>query len=906
MKLSFLLSLSAILLVTAAQSQAAAIPVVVSAQAAPVERAAAEELAGYLGRIYPEERFALSEQLPASGRAILLGAPATEPRLKSLLASLPTAPESFTVATAGDVGVIAGADSRGVVYGVYGLLEKLGCGFYLSYETLAPARSGAFSLEGWQLSNRPAAKERLVLNWHNFLSGCSAWNLEDWNRWTLQSQKQGFNGIIVHAYGNNPMASYSFNGKTKPVGYLSSTVKGRDWSTSHLNDVRKIWGGEVFSKAVFGADAAQVPDEQRVDAAKKLMSEAFDYAAERSMEVYFAVDVDTPFANPQELIMTLPASARFSTVDKHGYGTSTPNPPILWLANPETPEGYQFYRTQVEELMKAYPKISCFVAWFRPDPTAWVGLKVEQLPADWQTQYREELAKTPEAKDLPHSVGMFAIGKMVRAYQRALKELGHEQVEVAAGSWRFDYARAANRFMPTGVKLLALNFEIYNGKQPESVVANAALLPEVGAHRPIVPIFWAHHDDGTYIGRAYPPTVKLHSRLSQARASGFGIIHWTTRPLDLFFTAQMKQVWQNSLDQSLALTCQHFAERSFGESAKAAMANYLERWAVGAPAFGRDTSDQFISHPITDVEKKIAGCEQRIKILESVDQSQLTAEQRERWSYFQRLERFIIAFHREQDGFQKAEAFYNEGQFEQAKALLLAARPEEVVQEYARFSSLGGITPGEQGLVLSMNTRWLTHFVRLRQLLGLTPIRYQFGPTSHDPLAQGEGRFTFFFDERRQLWQTLGTKHTGAATFIREAETTDLCRSGIESEKPIRFIFEPIMFPSAKGLWPGRYIVRLWMRDPASSATGERVFDLSLRSGVAAKNGFSATEKSGSSVSDRIDMQSGGTARVLVREYPITVAAGEKVELRLTPVAGKALLCAAELEPVASDASPAR
>ena len=61
-----------------------------------------------------------------------------------------------------------------------------------------------------------------------------------------QSQKMGYNAIMVHAYGNNPMVSFTFNGKTKPVGYLSTTVKGRDWSTMHVNDVRRLWGGQVF------------------------------------------------------------------------------------------------------------------------------------------------------------------------------------------------------------------------------------------------------------------------------------------------------------------------------------------------------------------------------------------------------------------------------------------------------------------------------------------------------------------------------------------------------------------------------------------------------------------------------------------------------------------------------------
>ena len=460
------------LLATVAQSRAAAIPVVVSAKAPPVERAAAAELAGYLGRIYPDERFALSEQLPASGRAILVGSPATEPRLKQRLGAVPAEPESFTVATAGDVGVIAGADSRGVVYGVYQLLEKLGCGFYLSYETMAAPRAGAFSLEGWQLSNRPVAKERLVLNWHAYLSGCSTWNLEEWNRWTLQSQKQGFNTIMVHAYGNNPMTSFSFNGKTNPVGYWTTSIKGRDWFTTHVNDVRKLWGGEVFSSAAFGCEAALVPDEERVDSARGFMGQVFEYARQRAMDVYFAVDIDTITANPQELILTLPTSARFATTDKHNYGGGIKVPPQVWLANPDTPEGYQYYRTQVQTLMTSYPQITCLIPWFRTytDRTAWNNIKLEEMPADWQAQYKAVIAKSPEAERYQLSTAMFAVSKLVQAYQRALKELGHEGVEVAVGSWRFNYSRAANVFMPPGVKLIALNFEIYNGKQPPDVV----------------------------------------------------------------------------------------------------------------------------------------------------------------------------------------------------------------------------------------------------------------------------------------------------------------------------------------------------------------------------------------------------------------------------------------------------
>jgi hypothetical protein len=215
------------------------------------------------------------------------------------------------------------------------------------------------------------------------------------------------------ACGNNPMVSYIFSDKTKPVGYLSTTVQGRDWSTMHVNDVRRLWGGEVITQAVFGADAALVPDDQRAAAAQKLMQAVFADAAGRAMDVYFADDVDTLSANPQDLIQTLPAEARFAT----GGGK-------LWLANPETAEGYRYYRTQVETLLKTYPHITTLVAWFRGGGTPWLDLKLAEMPPSWQAEYPAELARTPQTAPLWHAPQMFALGKVVRAFDRALQETG--------------------------------------------------------------------------------------------------------------------------------------------------------------------------------------------------------------------------------------------------------------------------------------------------------------------------------------------------------------------------------------------------------------------------------------------------------------------------------------------------
>ncbi len=359
---------------------------------------------------------------------------------------------------------------------------------------------------------------------------------------------------MVHAYGNNPMVSFTFNGKTKPVGYLSTTASGRDWSTMHTNDVRRLWGGFVFDAPVFGADAALVPDEQRAAAAQKLMQDVFAHAAHRGMDVYFANDVDTVSANPQELIQTLPEDARFpiqtQTVAWMGQEAGR-----MWLADPDTPEGYRYYKAQAEALLAAYPQITCLVVWFRRGGTPWMEFKVAEMPPRWQEEYQAELAKTPDAAKLWHAHNIFAIGKVIRAWERALKETGHERVQIATGTWDFEFLAAVRPF-PASARQ-ADRTGLRRAARPSAAgrCGLAQVLRNVGEHRSVIPVIWAHHDDGNYIGRPYTPFAEFRAKLADAHASGFGIIHWTTRPLDLFFTSHARQVWQSTEDEPLDATC---------------------------------------------------------------------------------------------------------------------------------------------------------------------------------------------------------------------------------------------------------------------------------------------------------------------------------------------------------------
>jgi hypothetical protein len=887
--------------------------IVVSPETTMPEQVAARELARYLGRLYPSTSFPVSDAGPSEGQVIYVGTSESAPHLMKHLGSHVLAgPESYVVTTAvvdgRQCGLILGADPAGVAYGVHGLLRHLGCGFYLSFDTMPKPKAEAFSFDSWDLSDRPLVPTRLVFNWHNFLSGCSTWNLEHWQKWIVQSQKLGYNAVMVHAYGNNPMAGFSFRGLQKPVGYLSSTQVGRDWSTNHVNDVRRLYGGHVFDSSVFGADAAiEGTDLERTEAAQRLMADAFACAEERGVDVYFAVDVDTTSANPQELILALPAQARFQ-IDVTDMAWMGQEAGKAWLANPDSSEGYEFYKAQAEELLRVYPQIDCLVVWHRKHRTPWMGFAAKDMPKPWQEEYAAEIKRTPEAEELWHSLHMFAQAKVVRAFGRALTELGRKDIKLAFGSWDFDYLPAADRFMPEDVAFIPLDWMVLRDASIFDTAEQRASVAEVAAHRDVIPVAWAHHDDGNYVGRPYTPYSKFYDRLTEMKCqtAGYGIIHWTTKPLDLYFTSLVDQSWAKSKNEPLEKTCCRMAADLVGEKQAKAFGDYLVAWVTTMPKIGRETSDFFIDHELGDIAEMEASQRSRLDRLAAVDRSAVSPEGREWLDYFAGLEEYVHGIYRTEDAFNRAKKQYAAGNLNAARETMAACQPEKIIEQYAKFSQLGGLTRGEEGLIVSMNTRWLPHYTRFRQTLGLEAIRYNLAPTSHDLLAQSRGVFTFYFGADKSVWQCRGAHETGAEEFELspdavientgeiDAAFREVCRTGIETGKPLAMAVRPIMGRRGKKgleampLAPGKYQLTLLMLDPSVSAEGDRVFDVSV----------SACGKK--QANERVDAcrLAGGANRVVTLRYSLGVDTPGDVKVELTPVKGKALICGAVLEPV--------
>jgi len=712
---------------------------------------AAKELEKYLNQSYTGMQFSVSDN-PEAGIQFILSKQAKDLELDGL----PMQKESFLITQKeGKVYVVA-PDERGLLNATYALLEKLGFGFYIS-EDMIPEPKKWTGFENWVMKDEPLTSERFLFNWHNFLSGSTGWNLEDWQSWIDQANKMRYNGIMVHAYGNNPMFSFEYLGEKKKTGYLNNTASGRDWGNQHVNDVRRLVGGEIFDDAVFGAKASMASKENKEREATVLMQEVFQYAEDRGTKVIFALDFDTWMANPRDIIEKLPREAVFELIGGH----ITPNP--------DHPQGYNYFKKVLQSLLEMYPQIDQLSVWHRrPGTTAglgsiWMSFPYEKFPEDWKNEYKKKLKNNPEIEDNLMASGTFAYGKLIAALQKARDEIKPDLV-ISSGSWRFQYIPYADAMYPEDVPLVPLDQEVvFDTPESEQILANA------GKNREMYPVIWAHHDDHRYIGRPYTPWENLSDRLKATNSQGFGIIHWTTHPLDLYFTSSARQVWKNSENEPLETTVQNYVNTRFNGNNEQ-IKNYFYEWITTGPMFGRETSNHFVDlgkqkHGLEPWGEMAKKAKERLAMLDEIP---LVAEN-EYLQYQKAMEEFYFSFFENQEWFVEAYQLAGEEKITEAIEVIQQASPDETIQKYTDATKIIGFTPGEKALVFSMNTRWKADFINLRQRLGIEPVRYKFSPTQHDPLAQAPGSYTYRIDQQGNWWRSLWEHELNACCFSEDA-----------------------------------------------------------------------------------------------------------------------------------------
>ncbi len=258
-----------------------------------------------------------------------------------------------------------------------------------------------------------------------------------------------------------------------------------------------------------------------------------------------------------------------------------------------------------------------------------------------------------------------------------------------------------------------------------------------------------------WIGRPYTPWENLSTMLDERNLKGFGIIHWTTRPLDLYFTSLARQVWQNTQNEPIKTTVEKFAQDLFGEKDHQ-LAKYYHTWLTSGPMFGRETTDHFIDLGKQNIGQDLETWDQMkektlqrlelINTIPGVDKKDLLMYQRQ-------MEEFYLSFFENQIMFHKAAEHAEAGEISEGVAAMEMTDPETSIKKYVTAIENIGFTSGEKALVFSMNTRWLADFYNLEQRLGMRPVHFLFSPTHHDSLEQSPGHFTYFIDDEANWWR---------------------------------------------------------------------------------------------------------------------------------------------------------
>lgn len=787
------------------------------------------ELVTYLERMYGADQIKLSDGNTDQGYTIAL-------QLDKTLDEEEYRVQSKTIGEGSKQVVISGKTQKSVRYAIYHFLQELGCGFYLSDE-IVPKKEEIDELSNIAIDDKPMTPNRIVFNWHNFLSGCSSWDFAEWQHYIDQAVKMRYNGLMTHFYANNPSFTYSHNGIAKVAGFLPNTKTGRSYGTQQVNDVTRLSGGDLFDDPVFGSAASKVPDDERVEAAQNLMKRVYSYAESKSMNIWMGYDVDYALANTPEIVATLPEDAKITIKrkpDKY-FGMADS---IITLPIPDTREGKAYYRSQINDLFSLYPEIDNLVLQTRTSGSAFLTLKYDEFPVHWKNEFdRLCLQHSMLDKTSEEHTGRFATAKIYSVIRELLNESGRENIPLWAGSWRCTWMELADLFYPKKVGFIPLDYNTDYFTIPEKT----AILKKVSLHRKVLPIIWAHHDDWEHIGAPYAPYEQLAMNLKNIGNTGVGIIHWTTRPLDIFFKNAEQQLWKSTQHFTIQNTAASIARRMVAGSDAAQFADYLTRWIDKGHRFGRETRTYFINRPIKKDELKNAlqHSGDRINILNTVKNKNGYIQ------YHLAMERFCNAFYQTQVNYQDALKSFNDRDYDSAIQFLSEGNPKAVIESYARAVEINSVTKGEQGVIVEMNLGWIPMLYSLEQSLGLKAIRYNLGFTNYPNLGVGLLYTNYFIDNKGDFWRNLGERECGGEYFthsnpISSASNSayaEICRTGLSSStsfviqvQPIGADISPRQLKNPAYMVPGRYRLGLIFNEHEHSRRAQRIFTLHILS----------------------------------------------------------------------------
>ena len=457
---------------------------------------------------------------------------------------------------------IASPTPRGVLNGVFGLLEKLGFGFYPSGAAVpeTPLHISRLDVPDLHESRSPMFEVRGPLPWFTSLCGASTWSPADYKAYIDCLVHMRCNFIGFHVSDVDPFAAYAYDGQTAAGQPLPNTSRPGRWARPVATSRFLAGVGEYYPGEVFGAPSSFIEDRAAsIQQAKRDLHEALAYAKTRGLAVGLGFEIRGDAFDPVE-------QERFE-VRLNTLLTEYPMLDYVWLWEPET--------------FSAHP----------PSEPAWRSV--------WDSYVRRWADNFSDVGDPRRSAEAVRLTAYALQARRILEAV-RPDVRLVVSGWASrpelaftDFHAGMDRLLPSDVVFAALD------NAPAAPVVNGkygTLSPE----RRQWPILWLEID-----GDLWMPQPNLHevaAACRDARGKGcqgvFGI-HWRTRDIDLSAGYWASFAWEPDL--TVEEYCAQYARNIYGTERGPALTQILldleklgYRWVGGE---GQNESSGFAWTP---------------------------------------------------------------------------------------------------------------------------------------------------------------------------------------------------------------------------------------------------------------------------------------------------------------------
>lgn len=437
---------------------------------------------------------------------------------------------------------------------------------------------------------------RGVLPWHNFLSGPTSWNLDDYKEYLDKCQKEGINFIGFHNYTGGgerystyvePMIKIEYknilpladlgNSQSPRWGYLPMNVADFVFDTDKAFDLPE-------TAVAFGSDASILSqtNEEHYTRTQDLMRNVLKMAHDRGMKM--AMGFEFGVLPPEYFSLNVEGDCFYWAGESN------------MVPNPRNQIAIELHYAAIDNILETYPNIDYIWLWLNEHSFMSVDTKKALQNKDFAEAYKQYENVFREATDeSSRFVGVWALTYMQLTYDYLKSK--NSNTKLILGGWGGGHQlpsllKGLDRALPKDVIFSCLNPDLGKSPQPD-------FLTEIAKNRTTWTVPWIEGDHQLWHFQPRVDMMREHVKLaSEQNLDGVITIHWRTEEPRFNFKTFAHFASNRKSDLSVEQLYMKYLSEEFGTDAAKKLTPILTKmdvdqiqWNVPSPEFYAYTPD---------------------------------------------------------------------------------------------------------------------------------------------------------------------------------------------------------------------------------------------------------------------------------------------------------------------------